>query len=217
MGEFRYFYATGSAMSSDASHWDAIFSARKAKDHSWYQPSPEASLTMLEQCGLTTDARIIDVGAGDSKLVDELLERGYRNISVLDISATALERTKRRLGSKGDHLHWIVSDVLDYDPQERFDAWHDRAAFHFLLTEIEVRRYADLVTKAIRPGGCLVIGTFSLNGPKKCSGLDIRQYDSEQLSRVFGDSFILIQTFQETHITPVGVHQDFIFCRFQRN
>jgi 2-polyprenyl-3-methyl-5-hydroxy-6-metoxy-1,4-benzoquinol methylase len=201
---------------TSVSHWESIFKARPDAEHSWYQPNPEASLTMLKQCGLTTDARVIDVGAGDSKLVDELLERGYRNISVLDISATALDRTKRRLGSRGDHLHWIVSDVLDFEPQERFDAWHDRAAFHFLLTETDVRRYADLVTKAIRPGGCLVIGTFSLKGPKNCSGLEIRQYDSDQLSRVFGDSFILIQSFQDTHITPAGVHQEFVFCRFRR-
>jgi trans-aconitate methyltransferase len=203
-------------MSSDASHWDAIFSAREAKDHSWYQQTPVTSLALLDRCGMATEAKIIDVGAGNSRLPDLLLERGFRNITILDISATAIDTVKRRLANRYPRLQWVVSDVLDYAPHDRFDAWHDRAAFHFLVTDDHVQQYAGLVTKAIRPGGCLVIGTFSPNGPKKCSGLDIRQYDQAKLEKIFQGAFALQEVRYETHITPAGQPQDFIFCRFQR-
>jgi 2-polyprenyl-3-methyl-5-hydroxy-6-metoxy-1,4-benzoquinol methylase len=215
-GEFRYFYATGAAMPSNASHWDAVFSAKETKDRSWYQQVPATSLAMLDQCRLTPDARIIDVGAGDSRLPDFLLERGFRDITILDISATAIETIKRRLSNWSHALQFVVSDVLDYEPERRFDAWHDRAAFHFLVTDAQVQRYADLVANAVRPGCHLIIGTFSRTGPKKCSGLDVRQYDQPQLEKVFHDAFALQDVRQETHITPAGQAQDFIFCRFQR-
>lgn len=201
---------------SSQAHWENIFKTRDAKDHSWHQSRPDMSLALLDQCGLDANACIIDVGAGDSKLVDELLDKGFHCVHALDISNAALDRAKARLGKRSGMVTWVVSDIVAYQPNTTFDAWHDRAAFHFLTPNKAVQAYAKLAAKSLRPGGCLIIGAFSLNGPKKCSGLDIRQYDRTKLEKVFAGCFVLQEVRNETHFTPAGQPQDFIFCRFQR-
>lgn len=202
---------------SHRQHWEKIFASREPMAHSWYQPSPDLSLALLDRCTLRPDAHILDVGAGDSLLVDALLDRGYTHVHALDIAEKALEKSRQRLGKRAEWVDWIASDVLEYRPLVRFNAWHDRAAFHFLVRDEAVADYVRLVQTHLVPGGCLIIGTFSLQGPKTCSGLPIRQYDSQSLSSVFQDGFTLVESAFETHHTPAGAAQEFVFCRFRRN
>lgn len=155
-------------------------------------------------------AKIIDVGGGESKLVDFLLEEGYENISVLDISANALEKAKKRLGDKAKKVNWIVADITEFEPTEQYDVWHDRAVFHFLTEDNDIKKYQDLVSKAVK--GKMVIGTFSTNGPLKCSGLEIKQNDEISLTSNFAADFEKIECFTIDHITPFDTIQNFIFC-----
>lgn len=159
-------------------------------------------------------AKIIDIGGGDSKLVDYLLEEGYENISVLDISANALERAKKRLGDKAEKVNWIVADITEFEPTEQYDIWHDRAVFHFLTEDNDIKKYQDLVSKAVK--GKMVIGTFSTNGPLKCSGLEIKQNDEISLTSTFAADFEKIECFTIDHITPFDTIQNFIFCSFNK-
>lgn len=159
-------------------------------------------------------AKIIDVGGGESKLVDFLLEEGYENISVLDISANALEKAKKRLGDKAKKVNWIVADITEFEPTEQYDVWHDRAVFHFLTEDNDIKKYQDLVSKAVK--GKMVIGTFSTNGPLKCSGLEIKQNDEISLTSTFAADFEKIECFTIDHITPFDTIQNFIFCSFNK-
>ena len=159
-------------------------------------------------------AKIIDVGGGESKLVDFLLEEGYENISVLDISANALEKAKKRLGDKAEKVNWIVADITEFEPTEQYDVWHDRAVFHFLTEDNDIKKYQDLVSKAVK--GKMVIGTFSTNGPLKCSGLEIKQNDETSLTSTFAADFEKIECFTIDHITPFDTIQNFIFCSFNK-
>lgn len=159
-------------------------------------------------------AKIIDVGGGESKLVDFLLEEGYENISVLDISANALEKAKKRLGDKAKKVNWIVADITEFEPTEQYDVWHDRAVFHFLTEDNDIKKYQDLVSKAVK--GKMVIGTFSTNGPLKCSGLEIKQNDEISLTSNFAADFEKIECFTIDHITPFDTIQNFIFCSFNK-
>ncbi|CAM3272296.1 class I SAM-dependent methyltransferase [Empedobacter stercoris] len=159
-------------------------------------------------------AKIIDVGGGESKLVDFLLEEGYENISVLDISANALEKAKKRLGDKAEKVNWIVADITEFEPTEQYDVWHDRAVFHFLTEDNDIKKYQDLVSKAVK--GKMVIGTFSTNGPLKCSGLEIKQNDEISLTSTFAADFEKIECFTIDHITPFDTIQNFIFCSFNK-
>ncbi|WP_311394780.1 class I SAM-dependent methyltransferase [Empedobacter stercoris] len=159
-------------------------------------------------------AKIIDVGGGESKLVDFLLEEGYENISVLDISANALEKAKKRLGDKAEKVNWIVADITEFEPTEQYDVWHDRAVFHFLTEDNDIKKYQDLVSKAVK--GKMVIGTFSTNGPLKCSGLEIKQNDEISLTSTFAADFEKIEYFTIDHITPFDTIQNFIFCSFNK-
>jgi ubiquinone/menaquinone biosynthesis C-methylase UbiE len=164
--------------------------------------------------GLKKTAKIIDVGGGDSKLVDFLLDEGFENISVLDISSAALEKAKNRLGEKANEVNWIVSDILEFEPNNTFDVWHDRATFHFLTATDQIKKYMKTVRKSVN--GFLIIGTFSQNGPKKCSGLEIKQYDEEMLTAELKDGFDKIKCLTENHLTPFGTSQNFLFCSFKR-
>jgi SAM-dependent methyltransferase len=173
-------------------------------------------MEFVELFDLPLEANIIDIGGGDSHFVDALLDKGYRNIWVLDISATAIERAKRRLGNKAYTIHWVISDVTSYEPEVQFDFWHDRAAFHFLTNEESIHKYVDIAEQAIKKDGYLVLGTFSENGPKKCSGLEIKQYSDTAMSIRFEVAFDRVKCITEDHTTPFNTIQNFVFCSFSK-
>lgn len=191
-------------------HWETVYETKSPQEVSWTQEIPQISLDFIQSFQLNKDARIIDVGGGDSLLVDHLLDLGFTNLSVLDISAHAIERAKVRLGEKASLVTWIISDINDFEPTEMYDLWHDRAAFHFLTTQKDIERYVELVSKHAKQ---LVIGTFSTNGPFKCSGLEITQYDENELGQLFGlHGFEVQTTKREDHMTPFGTTQNFVFA-----
>lgn len=196
------------------SHWEHIYDVKTPEEVSWTQEKPETSLNFIHSFGIDKTAKIIDIGGGDSKLVDFLLEEGYENVSVLDISANALERAKNRLGNKAEKVTWIVADITEFEPTEQYDIWHDRAVFHFLTEENDIKKYQDLVAKAVKEK--MVIGTFSTNGPLKCSGLEIKQNDETSLTSTFKNNFEKIDCFTIDHKTPFDTIQNFIFCSFNR-
>jgi 2-polyprenyl-3-methyl-5-hydroxy-6-metoxy-1,4-benzoquinol methylase len=197
-------------------HWEKIYSSKKENELSWFQPYPKTSIEFLELFNLPLTANIIDVGGGDGHLADALLQRGCQNIWVLDISANAIDRAKKRLGEKALGVHWIVSDVTEFSPSVQFDFWHDRAAFHFLTTEEKINKYVRIATKAISKGGYLILGTFSDQGPKKCSGLEIKRYSEISMSARFEIAFERIKCISEDHLTPFKTVQSFLFCSFRR-
>lgn len=196
-------------------HWEAVYQNKGPEEVSWTQEIPKTSLNFIHSFNLNKSAKIIDIGGGDSKLVDFLLDEGFENISVLDISAKALEKAKLRLGNRSEKVNWIVSDILDFKPDTAFDVWHDRAAFHFLTTKEQVEKYIEIAQSAV--SGYLTIGTFSENGPKKCSGLDIKQYGEETLHAVLKNRFEKLHCIYEDHKTPFNTTQNFLFCSFKRN
>jgi ubiquinone/menaquinone biosynthesis C-methylase UbiE len=197
-------------------HWEGIYSSKELKDVSWYQLVPTTSLEFLKQFDIETTAKIIDIGGGDSFLVDHLLDMGYSNLTVLDISSVSLERAKKRLGEKATKVNWIVADASKYKPTEQYDFWHDRAAFHFLTDEQEITSYIDTVYKSITPSGVLVIGTFSEEGPKKCSGIDIKQYSETSMTNRLEAFFEKIKCITVHHKTPFDTFQNFVFCSFRK-
>lgn len=197
-------------------HWEKVFATKTENEVSWFQSYPKTSVEFLELFNLPLDANIIDVGGGDSHFVDALLEKGYKNIYVLDISANAIARAKKRLGDQAAKVNWIVSDITEFEPPVKFDFWHDRAAFHFLTSEEKIYKYVSIAEEAISPDGYLILGTFSENGPKKCSGLEIRQYNETSMSARFEVAFERIKCITEDHITPFNTTQNFLFCSFQR-
>lgn len=197
-------------------HWETIYQTKELKDVSWFQPTPETSLSFLKQFNIPTTAKIIDIGGGDSFFVDNLLDLGYQDITVLDISAVALDKAKQRLGERTDKVKWIVADAASFRPTEKYDFWHDRAAFHFLTQELEIDNYLDTVQKSIQPTGILVIGTFSEQGPKKCSGIEIKQYSETTMTDRLARFFERINCITVDHKTPMGTIQNFIFCSFRR-
>lgn len=197
-------------------HWDAVWGARAPDEVSWYQEDPVASLQLVRDASLEPSARIIDVGGGASTLTDRLLAAGHQNLSVLDVSAEAIRRARLRLGDQAEDVEWFVADARSFVPPHRWDLWHDRAAFHF-LTETEDRRaYRKTLLRALAPHGQLILATFGMDGPKKCSGLDVVRYSKDSLSTELGDEFELVQTAEEIHTTPAGGAQAFLFCRFLR-
>lgn len=197
-------------------HWENIYETKALENVSWYQPKPLTSLDFIDRSVLLKSAKIIDVGGGDSFLVDHLLELGYTAVSVLDISEKALERAKARLGEKAEKVDFVVSDVTTLDTNQKFDFWHDRAAFHFLTEQVDIENYKRVVLKSIKPDGIMVIGTFSENGPTKCSGIPIKQYSIESLIKVFDKDFELVSTQNVDHETPFDTIQNFIFCCFRK-
>ncbi|MFT5513766.1 MAG: 2-polyprenyl-3-methyl-5-hydroxy-6-metoxy-1,4-benzoquinol methylase [Bacteroidia bacterium] len=197
-------------------HWEDVYGSKALEDVSWYQPTPITSLEFIEGLGLDTDASIIDIGGGDSYLVDHLLASGYSNISVLDISKAAIDRAKKRLGDRAKLVQWIESDINDFTSAVKYDVWHDRAAFHFLTHNDDISRYVETVSRGLRPFGSLILGTFSENGPTKCSGIDITQYSQESMSSLFAETFVKIQCTNIDHPTPFKTTQNFTFCSFKR-
>ena len=197
-------------------HWENIFAKKKPNEVSWYQKTPETSLALLNSLNLPNTSKIIDIGGGDSFLVDNLIELGYQNITVLDISEKALERAKTRLGEKAEKIKWIVLDVTEFQPDTKYDFWHDRAAFHFLTNEEDIEKYITIMKNSIKTDGYLVIGTFSDEGPKKCSGLDIKQYSETLMSTRLGNYFQKLKCITVDHRTPFDTIQNFLFCSFKR-
>lgn len=198
---------------SPKQYWEKIYETKQPHEVSWTQDIPQTSLDFIHSFGLPKSAKIIDIGGGDSKLVDHLLAEGFTNITVLDISGASLEKAKTRLGDKASAIQWIEADIRDFMPNEKYDLWHDRAAFHFLTEKKDVMEYLTLVRKAV--DGYMIVGTFSPEGPTKCSGLSIRQYSDEELTRMFMDGFEKIKCVNVDHITPFHTAQNFTFCSFR--
>lgn len=201
-------------MISRKEHWENIYANKQPHEVSWTQDYPKLSLDLIHKLDLPKTAEIIDIGGGDSKLVDNLLQEGYQNLSVLDISEKALERTKRRLDQKADMVNWIVSDITAFRPARQYDCWHDRAAFHFLTKEDEVEKYLAITKQAVKQ--YMIIGTFSDRGPEKCSMLDVHRYTEADLRARFAESFEMVGCTTDDHTTPFNTRQNFIFCTFKR-
>ena len=196
-------------------HWDNIYSQKQPNEVSWTQEIPRTSIDFIHSFHVLKTASIIDIGGGDSRLVDFLLDKGNENITVLDVSEKALERAKERLGVRAKRVKWIVTDILNFLPETTYEVWHDRATFHFLTTGEQIEAYLDIARKAVF--GYLTIGTFSENGPEKCSGLPVKQYSELQLQDLLSKDFTKIRCITEDHITPFGTIQNFLFCSFKKH
>lgn len=203
-------------MERDKNHWENIYRNKQPQELSWTQAVPSSSLTFIHSFHLPKTARIIDVGGGDSRLVDYLLDEGFEDITVLDISGEALDRARKRLKSRADKVKWVEEDITKFEPESSFDCWHDRATFHFLTTKDQVKKYLSAARKGIAEAGYAVIGTFSTSGPDKCSGLPIRRYNEQNLTKELDKGFKKIKCITEDHTTPFRTKQNFLFCSFKR-
>jgi len=197
-------------------HWQGIYREKSPQDVSWYQQEPKVSLELIHRCGLHKDEAVIDVGGGASVLVDYLCEQGFTNITVLDISSTALESARSRMGQLAESIEWLESDITEFLPPHRYSLWHDRAVFHFLTAEEDRRNYVDSLNQALKPGGYLIIAAFAIGGPDQCSKLDIVQYDAPKLMAALGNEFELLDTVEELHITPANKEQQFGYFLLQK-
>src|SRR5215469_12075483 len=195
------------------SHWEKVYTTKAPEAVSWYRPHLERSLGLIERASSSRSTAIIDVGGGESTLVDDLLLRGYENITVLDVWQTAIDTTKNRLSSTAARVHWVVADVTEIELETgAYDLWHDRAVFHFLTTPDRRIRYVQQVLRAVKPGGHVIVSTFGPEGPTRCSGLGVMRYDSDSLHGEFGLHFHLVESFTEPHQTPFGTTQQFLYC-----
>ncbi len=197
-------------------HWERIYRENEPTEVGWYQDRPRRSLSMISASGIGKESNIIDVGGGASALVDGLLDDGFKNITVLDISSASIDHTKTRLGDRAAGINWIVADILEITFPRKFDLWHDRAVFHFLTDAGDRRKYIQAMNEALTSDGHLIISTFALKGPPKCSGLNVMRYNPEFMCREIGSDFQLIESVDESHITPSGITQKFVYCRFKR-
>ena len=197
-------------------HWEEVYATKEEAEVSWYQEIPEPSLELLALVEVPLSAAIIDIGGGASRLVDVLFAKGFKDVTVVDLSADALNVTRKRLGQAGSKAKWIVADVTEWEPPVVYDLWHDRAAFHFLNSEQQQRAYIDRLRRGLRIGGHAIIGTFALEGPKKCSGLPVTRYSAESLSTLLGSGFTLLDARRHEHTTPSGVVQKFQFSTFKK-
>jgi SAM-dependent methyltransferase len=194
-------------------HWEEIYKTKTSDAVSWYRPHLETSLALIERAAEGYSASIIDVGGGESTFVDDLLARGYANLTVLDVSQTAVDVTKKRLGLTAERIHWLVADITEvYLPQSTYDVWHDRAVFHFLTAPEQHIAYVRQIANALKSGGHVIIGTFGPEGPTQCSGLDVIRYDADSLHDQFGVRFRLEESTKELHRTPFGTTQQFLYC-----
>jgi trans-aconitate methyltransferase len=200
--------------SNRKNHWETVYETKQPNEVSWTQENPKTSIDFIRETHIEKSAKIIDIGGGDSKLVDFLLEEGYENITVLDISSTALERAKKRLGKNAEKVSWIASDITEFKPDTSYDIWHDRATFHFLTTAEQIKKYVEITEKWV--SGFLIIGIFSNQGPKKCSGLEIKQYSETELEKQFSNRFKKLKCISEDHTTPFETKQNFTFCAFEK-
>lgn len=195
-------------------HWDEVYSKKMDAETSWFQEKPLESLKLIEELKLDLKSKIIDIGGGNSRLIEHLIKMGFQDLSILDISHQIIEKSK--LGLKESNVKFIVSDVLDFHPTEKYDLWHDRATFHFLTKIEDVERYLSVANSSLKPGGCVIISTFAKTGPNKCSGLSVQQYSEGDLKKCFGQHFKNVKCFEHTHHTPWGVKQDFTYCLFKK-
>lgn len=197
-------------------HWRNIYGSKPATSVSWYQQKPLVSLSMIAAAGIAPGSPLIDIGGGASKLVDCLINKGYSDLTILDIAPEALEVTKQRLGDKAASVDWIIADVTAWTPNRRWTLWHDRAVFHFLTDEADRRAYRDTLASATMPNGHVIIATFAPDGPEKCSGLPVIRHDEESLCRELGSNFRFVESRRDLHMTPDGSIQPFLFQRFVR-
>jgi SAM-dependent methyltransferase len=198
-------------------HWEKVYRTKARDEVSWFREHLDTSLRMIANTGVTKDAAIIDVGGGNSTLVDDLLERGFADVSVLDISAQAINDSKQRLGPKASNVNWLNEDITSaHLPSDHYDLWHDRAVFHFLTDAEDRRKYVDLVMRSLKLGGHIIVASFGLEGPEKCSGLDVVRYSPESMHDEFGGDFRLVDSVGESHHTPFGTTQDFVYCYCRR-
>jgi SAM-dependent methyltransferase len=194
-------------------HWERVYSTKPADAVSWYQPHADQSLALIRGTGTPRSGAIIDIGGGASTLVDDLVAGGYSNVTVLDLSAAALQTAQRRLAERADLVTWLEADVTTFDlPARHYDVWHDRAVFHFLTAEAERRAYVANVLRSVKPAGHVIVATFAEDGPTQCSGLPVVRYSPQTLHAQFGDSFALVKQERESHHTPSGTVQKFIYC-----
>jgi len=203
-------------METSKDHWEKIYATKTSNEVSWTQEIPTTSLDFVHTFNLSKDAAIIDVGGGESRFVDFLLEEGFTNITVLDISEQALLKTQARLGEKASKVKWIISDVTEFRPIQKFDVWHDRATFHFLTTKEQIEKYVALAARSVHENGFMAVGTFSENGPTRCSGLNIKQYSETELEKTLTYYFKKIRCLTEDHVTPFHTIQNFLFCSFKK-
>lgn len=197
-------------------HWENIYKAKSSKEVSWFKPHLEKSLELILGLGLSKEAGLIDVGGGASTLPDDLLDKDFKNVTVLDISPEAISVSKSRLGKRAERIHWIAEDVTLWNPSSScYDLWHDRAVFHFLTKAEDRQKYVENLKKALKQGGCLIIATFGPNGPTKCSGLEIVRYSAESLQKEIGKTFCLEKHLSEIHKTPFDATQEFLYCLFR--
>ena len=197
-------------------HWQEVYHKKNENEVSWFQKSPKLSLDFISSLNLNLDSHIIDIGAGESSLVDNLLNLGYTNVSVLDISLKSIEKTKKRLGLKSKLVNWIVSDINDFKPKHKYDLWHDRAAFHFLKDSLEIKNYIKLLKNSLNIDADLIMATFSENGPLKCSGLEVSRYSKNSISNLLKNDFKLIKSEISIHKTPFNTTQEFLFTKFKK-
>jgi cyclopropane fatty-acyl-phospholipid synthase-like methyltransferase len=201
---------------SRSAHWETVYITKGEKEVSWFQENPALSLELIDLAQLTPESAIVDIGGGASRLVDCLLARGFENVTVLDLSQSALGAAKARLGDLAEKVQWLVADVTTWEPPQNYDVWHDRAAFHFLTDDAARSAYLGRLKKALKPTGHVIIGTFALDGPERCSGLPVTRHDAGSLAKILGPEFQLIDTRPHEHVTPWGSRQQFQFSIFRQ-
>ena len=201
---------------SRKSHWETVYTTKDENEVSWFQENPAPSLELIDLARPTPESAIVDIGGGASRLVDSLVARGFKRVTVLDISEAALEAAKARLGERASQVQWIVADVTKWQPAQAFDVWHDRAAFHFLIDAADRSAYVTRMKQAVKPGGHVIIGAFAIDGPEKCSGLPVNRYDAASLARELGEGLELVDSRRHDHSTPWNSAQRFQFCIFRR-
>jgi ubiquinone/menaquinone biosynthesis C-methylase UbiE len=202
---------------NEKTHWEHIYETKSPTQVSWYQEHAKFSLEYIKRTGIRKTDRIIDVGGGTSTLADDLIVDGFQRISILDVSGAALQIARQRLGRRAAHVNWIEADITQADlPEQAYDLWHDRAVFHFLTQPEDRKRYVDAVRRAVRTRGHIIVATFAPDGPDHCSGLEVMRYNPESLHSEFGDEFDLVDSTNETHHTPFGTEQKFIYCYCRR-
>jgi SAM-dependent methyltransferase len=202
---------------STKNHWNSIYSTKKLNQVSWYQPIPQVSLDFIESLNFSKDVPILDVGGGDSFLCDNLIELGYSNITVLDISDVAIQRAKKRLGNNANKVSWIVSDILNFEPKEKYAIWHDRAVFHFLRENENINKYLNSLLEGLVENGRMILGAFAENGPTRCCALDVKRYSFEDFNNLFSDRFTIVKTQNSIHKTPFDTEQSFNFIEAKKN
>jgi len=198
-------------------HWENVYKTKKADQVSWFKPHLSKSLQLISETKIKKQESVIDIGGGASTLADDLLREGFTDITVLDISSESLETAKKRLGKQASNIHWIVDDITTVDfPQNHYALWHDRAVFHFLTSPADQEKYVKILRQSVKPQGSVILATFSLEGPEKCSGLNVIRYDAATLSKKLEPYFQLLRTEHEIHDTPFATKQSFIYCLFQK-